>query len=260
MANVQDMFGPRAAQYAASVVHGNQTELARLVALVEPRTTDRLLDVATGSGNVAFAFSPHVKEVVALDITLPMLDQVRQGAAERGLLNIEAQIGDALNIPSQAEAYDIVTMRLAAHHFPSLTKFVSEVHRVLKPFGKFLLVDSAVPETDEVDHEINRLETLRDPSHFRSYRYSEWRGAMEDAGFAIIHEDREDDWQSVTGPGMDYDDWVERINTPVENRDALREGFVNASAAVAEALDIQKDGERMTFKLPRITLVGVRKD
>ncbi len=250
------MFGPTAANYAKSAVHGNPVELERLVALVDPKPTDRLLDVATGSGNVAFAFAPLIRDVVALDITLPMLDQVRQGSSERGLTNIEARLGNALDIPALGGEFDIVTMRLAAHHFPSLSEFVAEVFRVLKPGGKFLLVDTAVPEDAEVDAEINRLETLRDPSHFRSYRFTEWRGALEAAGFEVLHEDHADDWQDHTGSGMDFDGWVERINTPMENRDELRRGFVEASPAVREALSIEQQDGRITFRLPRTTLLA----
>jgi ubiquinone/menaquinone biosynthesis C-methylase UbiE len=258
MADVQTMFGPTAANYATSVVHNNPTELARLVDLVQPNSSDSLLDVATGSGNVAFAFAPLVREVVALDITLPMLDQVRQGSVERGLLNIEARLGNALQIPAQGGEFDIVTLRLAAHHFSELPPFVAEVFRVLKPGGKFLLVDTAVPEDDELDILINQIEVLRDPSHVRSYRYSEWRGALEDEGFTILHEDHEMDWQIETGSGMDYDNWVARINTPQENRADLRQAFETASPALIDALSIEFVGEKISFKLPRTTLLALK--
>src|SRR5665213_3629732 len=99
MPDVQSMFGPNAAKYASSKVHANPEELERLVKLIDPKPTDRVLDVATGSGNVALAFSPHVAEVVALDLTPSMLEQVRLGAEARGLMNVETLLGDACDMP-----------------------------------------------------------------------------------------------------------------------------------------------------------------
>src|SRR5580704_14117607 len=95
MADVQEVFGPVAANYASSKVHGNTEELGRLVALVQPKPTDRVLDVATGTGNTALAFAPYVAQVVAYDVTPRMLEQVEFGAAQRGLTNVTTLLGDA---------------------------------------------------------------------------------------------------------------------------------------------------------------------
>ena len=66
-------------------MHAKGESLARLVALVAPQSSWRLLDVATGAGHTALAFAPHVAKVIASDITDQMLAEARKLAAERGV-------------------------------------------------------------------------------------------------------------------------------------------------------------------------------
>ena len=69
----QTVFAQRAAFYTTSAVHKDKAVLDRLVELAHVQPTDRVLDVATGTGHTAFAFAPHVREVIATDITPEML-------------------------------------------------------------------------------------------------------------------------------------------------------------------------------------------
>lgn len=66
---VQQQFGTHACTYATSAVHANGGSLARVVELVAPEPNWRALDIATGAGNMALAFAPHVAHVIASDIT-----------------------------------------------------------------------------------------------------------------------------------------------------------------------------------------------
>src|SRR5262249_7155193 len=139
---VQKQFGSNAAAYATSGVHAYGESLARLVELTAPAWDWRVIDVATGAGHTAFAFSPHVAHVIASDITLEMLEQAARLAGERGLKNVETVVAPAESLPFDDASFDLVTCRLAAHHFPDPGRFVSEAYRVLKPSGSFGLVDN----------------------------------------------------------------------------------------------------------------------
>lgn len=259
MADVQSTFGPVAEKYAKSKVHGNAEELARLVALAEPKPTDRVLDVATGAGNMALAFAPHVNQVIAYDLTVPMLDQVRQRAEKRGLTNVVVSRGDACHIMLAPESVDTVVARLAPHHFASVPDFLIGAHNVLKPHGKLLIADTAAPDDPELGRLLNEIETLRDPSHVKNLSYAEWHGALDRAGFEIVYEDRRNDWPGEHGTHMDFDTWVERINTPEANREQLRSRFENPGAKLREALSIQRIGASIRFRLPRITVLALRR-
>jgi protein-L-isoaspartate O-methyltransferase len=62
---IQRKFGEATAEYAASAVHARGASLARLVELVDPKPSWRVLDVATGAGHTALAFAPRVARVTA---------------------------------------------------------------------------------------------------------------------------------------------------------------------------------------------------
>src|SRR5512142_1369379 len=184
---VQEQFGRNAAGYLTSKPHAQGKSLDRLIALTKPQPDWRVLDVATGGGHVAYTFAPHVARVWATDITQEMLDMVKAEAHKRGLANIRMAHAKAEALPFEDASFDLVTCRIAPHHFDSIPEFLSEVHRVLKPSGVFAVVDNVVPQGSVGDY-VNAFERFRDPSHLRAWTMDEWRVALKNAGFAITHE------------------------------------------------------------------------
>lgn len=199
----REKFGAAAADYAASPVHAKGPSLARVVELASPQSHWRALDVATGAGHTAAAFAPYVSHVVASDITAEMLQEAQKVAARKGLANVDTKRADAGALPFPDASFDLVTCRLAAHHFPDVAAFVGEVWRVLSPGGTFALVDNISPDAkilpDASDTELrgvaaiyNVFEKLRDPSHGRCLTLSEWLKLMEESGFTIAHHEHID--------------------------------------------------------------------
>ena len=92
-----------------------------------------MLDVATGAGHTALAFAPHVAKVTATDITEEMLAQAKKLAASRGLGNVKTVPAKAEDLPFPDMSFDLVTCRLAAHHFADVAAFAAEAFRVLIP-------------------------------------------------------------------------------------------------------------------------------
>ena len=78
-----------------------------------------------------------------------------------------------------------MTCRIAPHHFPNIEKFIDEAYRVLKNEGYFLLDDNVTPESDEQDQFYNTVEKLRDYSHFRAWKKTEWLKMLELQGFLV---------------------------------------------------------------------------
>ncbi len=181
----QVVFGQRAAFYTTSAVHKDKVVLDHLVELAHVQPTDRVLDIATGTGHTAFAFAPHVNEVVATDITPEMLLEGEMLKAEGGMSNVKFQLADAHELPFEDEAFDVVTCRRSAHHFTDIRKALREMHRVLRPGGRLVIDDRSVPEDDFVDATLNRLDVLHDHSHVREYRPSEWERMMHEAGCKV---------------------------------------------------------------------------
>src|SRR4029079_1331899 len=185
---VQEQFGKTAAHYLTSKPHAKGKSLERLVELTARQKGWSVLDVATGGGHVAYTFAPHVGRVWATDITQEMLDQVKGEAEKRGLANGRTTYAKAEALPFEDSSFDLVTCRIAPHHFDSIPQFLSEVHRVLKPGAITAQVDNVVPAGSVGDY-INAFERLRDPSHLRAWTMQEWRDALVAAKFTIEQEE-----------------------------------------------------------------------
>jgi ubiquinone/menaquinone biosynthesis C-methylase UbiE len=182
---VRAVFGERAATYTTSASHTAPDVLARLVEMARPDPGWLALDVATGTGHTAFALAPHVRHVVGIDLTPEMLAEGRGLQARNGLDNVSFAMADAHRLPFAADTFDLVTARRAPHHFADIRRALAEMRRVMRPGGRLVIDDRSVPEDDEVDAIMNRLDTLHDASHVREYRPSRWRAMLGEAGFRI---------------------------------------------------------------------------
>ncbi|MBI3769991.1 MAG: methyltransferase domain-containing protein [Deltaproteobacteria bacterium] len=254
-ARVQASFGPNAARYTTSPGHADHEALARLVARLAPRPTDIVLDIGTGAGHTALAFAPAVARVVALDLTRPMLAEVQRNARARDVINLSVQQGAAESLPFADAAFDLVSCRLTTHHFAALPRALSEMARVLRPDGRLLVADTMVPEDNVIDRAINEIETLRDASHVRNWRPSEWRHMVEAAQLRVVECDL---GYYDEGDGMDFDAWTTRIGTPPAAVRELRRRFADASPALVAALRIERRGDTFRFALPRLTLIAAK--
>ena len=236
---VQEQFGKTAASYLTSTPHAKGASLERLIALTAPQKDWRALDIATGGGHVAYIFAPHVARVWATDITQEMLDLVRAEAHKRGLANIRTAYAKAEALPFEDASFDLVTCRIAPHHFDSIQDFLAEVQRVLKPNGIFALVDNVVPGGSVGDY-VNAFERFRDPSHLRAWTMEEWRDALKRAGFAIQHEEQ-------IYKKMEFKSWAARHDVNMQN--FLRSMLALATPEVKQVLEPAGEGEALTFRL-----------
>lgn len=181
------VFGRRASYYTTSPVHADEAGLARLAELAAPEPHWRALDVGTGTGHTAFALAPHVASVVAVDVTPEMLAEAEGLRTAHAAANVRFCLADAQALPFADGAFDLLTCRRAAHHFPDTERAVAEMRRVLRAGGRLVIEDRSVPEDDFVDEITHRLDRLHDPSHVRQYRPSAWRRLLERHGFRLDH-------------------------------------------------------------------------
>lgn len=251
-ARVQAQFGATAQGYVQSATHASGDDLTRMVELSGVTASSRVLDVATGGGHTALAFAPHAGQVVASDLTEPMLQAAQAFIQSKGHQNVSFVTADAEALPFADGEFDIVTCRIAPHHFPEIRKFAREVARVLKPGGRFVLVDSVVPADPELDAFINGVEVLRDPTHVRSYTEAEWRSFVEAAGLTVQHTE-------VHLKKHNFPDWVARAKMPAEAAAELTERYLNASPAVKAQFQIQiEEGQVRSYVDQKLLLVAVK--
>lgn len=248
--SIQQRFGAAAAAYAVSAVHRAGPDLDAMLAAGVRTGRERVLDLGCGAGHTALAFAARTAQVVALDLTPEMLEQARALAVERGLENLRFEAADAAHLPFPDASFDVVTSRLSAHHYADPAAAVREAARVLAPGGLFLLSDSVAPEDPARDSFLNCFELLRDPSHVRDHRISEWLGMFRAAGLApdhlasfVIHQE--------------FEPWVARIGTPPGAVAGLRALFEAVPDELRAAFGIRGNGD-YAFRLDLALIRGVR--
>jgi ubiquinone/menaquinone biosynthesis C-methylase UbiE len=250
---VQEQFGAVAERYVTSVSHARGGDLARMIELARPRGDERLLDIATGGGHTALAFAPHVREVVAADLTPRMLAAAEAFVREQGAANVTFQLADAEALPLPDASFEIVTTRIAPHHFPNPHQYIREVARVLRPGGLFVLDDNMAPDDQELDLFLNRFEQWRDPSHVRSHTVAEWSQWIEDAGLRIEHA------EPLQPKRYEFATWTEQMRMPAAERDALEAWLLAAPARCAEFFQIVAEDGHVRWLTTRYSIIVARK-
>lgn len=257
---VQQQFGDKAAAYATSTVHAKGASLGRLVELLKPQPHWHALDIATAAGHTAHTIAPHVAHVIATDITEQMLPKAAELAAEKGLTNVTTQVADAEDLPFEDGTFDLVTCRIAPHHFPDVQQFVHESARVLKPGGILAVVDNIVPHTRSKKKKdqkayadaaafINGFEKLRDPSHGRCLSLHEWEQAFKTAGFTPTYTE-------TNRKQMEFTPWAARMNVTPEDTTRLKAMLTHPPQIVSEFLTPQLSTDTIVFYLHEAIIIG----
>lgn len=231
---VVQQFGSTASAYATSTVHAQGADLQALQALAASRAAPAVLDLGCGAGHVSFAIAPHAASVTAYDLSEQMLAVVAASAKERQLANIATRQGKAEQLPFADASFDMVVTRFSAHHWMDVPAALAEVARVLAPGGVLVCIDVVAPETPLHDTTLQAVELLRDASHVRDYRVSEWSAMLGGAGFAVAEQRA---WKLE----MVFDDWVARMRTPAARVTAIRSLFDSAPRESAAYFAVQAD-------------------
>jgi demethylmenaquinone methyltransferase/2-methoxy-6-polyprenyl-1,4-benzoquinol methylase len=113
----------------------------RLVTMAAPRRGIAALDLATGTGDIAFALADRGAHVVGLDITPRMIELASTKKKGRPGASPHFVVGDMLALPFADRSFDLVTTGYGLRNVPNITVAIDEIHRVLKPGGQLLSLD-----------------------------------------------------------------------------------------------------------------------
>ena len=190
---MQDATRARFARTAERIAELQDARAAALeqdiVRFVAPRGDERALDSGTGTGALAFALAPHVREVVGVDIVPELLAQA-QKRAER-FPNVTFVEGDATKLPFEYGSFDLAGTLRTLHHIARPELAVAELVRVTRPGGRLLVVDQIAPVDPVAAAELNRFERARDPSHTRAFADVDLRGLFESNDLVLIRAEYE---------------------------------------------------------------------
>ena len=119
---------------------------AKAVAKIHP---DTILDLATGTADLAIALAKRNPEahIVGMDISEKMLEIGKEKVKQQGLEGqIELRLGDAASLPFDDNSFDAVTVAFGVRNFENRWQGLSEIHRVLKPNGRAVILEFSMPE------------------------------------------------------------------------------------------------------------------
>ena len=119
----------------------------KVVAIVKKNNPEKILDIATGTGDLAINLTEtKAKTIIGLDISSGMLEIGKQKIIKKGLENtIEMVLGDSENMPFEDNYFDAITVAFGVRNFETLEKGLSEIYRVLKPSGSFVILETSIP-------------------------------------------------------------------------------------------------------------------
>jgi SAM-dependent methyltransferase len=160
---MSDVWSERAEGYRTSESHATGDDLETLVAWCEPGEGKTALDVATGGGHVARRLREEGSIVVTSDPAPGMKPDV---------------ICRAEDLPFADGAFDVVTSRIAPHHFEDIRAAVAEMARVS---NRLVVIEDTLYLSDDQE----QAEKLRDPTHVRSYTEQEWADLLASAGLQV---------------------------------------------------------------------------
>jgi SAM-dependent methyltransferase len=161
----------------------------KIVRFVQPRGDERALDSGTGTGALAFALAPHVREVVGADVVPELLEQARKRAG--GVPNVTFVEGDANKLPFGYGEFDLAGTLRTLHHIARPELAIAELVRVTRSRGRVLVVDQIAPVDPLVAVELNRFERARDPTHTRTLADVDLRGLFESNGLVLLRAEYE---------------------------------------------------------------------
>lgn len=115
----------------------------QVIKILKPFEPKRILDVATGTGDLALALTKlKPNEIIGIDISSGMLEIGKQKVSKLGLNKmIQLQQADSENLPFECDYFDAVTVAFGVRNFEHLDKGLSEIFRVLKPGGQFIILE-----------------------------------------------------------------------------------------------------------------------
>lgn len=224
-----ELFSRQAEAYAASPSHARGDDLDVVIEFAQAAAGEICLDLATGPGHTAARLAETAGLVFGLDIAPGMIRVARERAAEAGRENLRYLIGDVHALPFADGSLDLVTCRIAPHHFHDVPGCVREAARVLQPGGRLVIEDSLAPDDPEVAAFLEDLEQRRDPTHVHSLSRAEWHGACAGAGLGIARE-------TVYDKRHPYDLWIRRTGLDEAAVEAIATHLLSAPVAVRDAL------------------------
>jgi len=225
---VKEGFDFASLNYLNSNDHAYGEDLSFIKSYFKGKKFESILDIATGAGHCSKVFECNLK--VGIDLSINMLSTAR---GEFGIIPVCAT---AMEIPFLDKTFNLVSCRIAMHHFENPELFFSESNRILKDRGMLVLVDSIV---DVEDGYLNTIEYVRDNTHIRSLTVNEVINYSKN--FRLLN------YVQIKRKHNFYD-WAKRLNGDNEKVKQIESKFIELPENIKQELDVCiKNGKVISY-------------
>ena len=184
------------AERIAALQEKRAPELAEHIRDFIPATgEERALDAGAGTGALAFALAPLVREVVAVELVPELIELGRRTAPA----NVEFVEGDLEKLGFERASFDLTGTLRTLHHVPRPELVLAELTRVTRPGGRVLVVDQVAPADPLEALAVDRFERARDPGHTRLLPDSDLRQLFEANELVLLRERRDVERRELAG-------------------------------------------------------------
>jgi SAM-dependent methyltransferase len=212
------------------------------------------LDVNTGnplSGMTAIYLKKAAPgaRVIGIDRAPKLVEAAQTNATRLGLTDIEFRSGYEEDLSEYADnSFDVVVDRLGFHHNPHPTRALSEIRRVLRPWGRFIMSDIVAPQDPAAQEWVNRIWKRHDIGHVWWYRQDELDSFTSKAGF---EEEERVPWQLPMH--MDEIGWFSQ-----KDRQRTQAALGKASSYLREVYKLTGQGDDMVIVLDMMITAYVK--
>ena len=248
----QEQFGKQSERYGRGHILEEVEDVEAAIQPLNLKAGCTVLDVATGGGHTGLYLAGLGHHVTLADIAEPMLERAAKTAFERGL-SVQTRQHAAEELPYEDGSFDVVTCRVAAHHFSSPEAFIRETARVLKRGGHFILIDGSVEDDQpEAEEWLHKLEKYRDPSHNRLLTPRAWSTLCEKYGLKVD--------KAVLTPFKQPDlNWYfETAATSPENREKVLDLIAHIPDQARKLFRLGEEEGKVVWWWQRLTLVATK--
>lgn len=149
--------------------------------------SDRIAEIAVGTGTVTTAIAPSVSQVFACDLSQEMIQMAKKKVEGAGLSNVRFSVQDACNLDYPDAAFSVVVATAVLHIIPDPKKALAEIHRILRPDG-ILIAPTFVSGSTGLSRFLTLLMSVTGYRSYSKWTRESYLAFLEDNGFRVTNE------------------------------------------------------------------------